>query len=377
MAIAFHYAVKIKLFNYYSKDKVEYIEHFKPFFNDNPIIARVEAFRFYQSWIETLLDEIGKEYTTDKQAREDLQAYLKPNTDLNFALGENNIDLSNAVSIGIGVYFVIDSPSTPIYKDDKINDHAGDEDLIHGIGNSNEFNDPTSFAFFLDNEFEYYCNNDYDYKNYNREATYFDWQSQGVDEFEFLETPFDWTGLDNPTHPALRLTETKNYEDIIANGEGEVVEFKPTLSYHFTMRTWQGKYEVNYIIAKAICAFLNSKGGLLFIGVKDNGEVQGLDFDFKLSTRENKIDYFKQEFDNVLDNFIGFVVKPIVNIDLTEVKGKMICVVKVEPSKEPVFLKAQENKKEFWVRGNASNRQLTDMDKILSYWTNLKRHNNE
>ena len=37
------------------------------------------------------------------------------------------------------------------------------------------------------------------------------------------------------------------------------------------------------------------------------------------------------------------------------------------------FLKAQENQKEFWVRANASNRQITDIDKILSYWANLKR----
>ena len=369
---AFHYALKIKLFNYYSKDKVEYIEHFKPFFYDNPIIARIEAFRFYQSWIETLLDEIGKEYTTDKQAREELQAYLKPKMDLNFNLGENTIDLSNTVSIGIGVYFVIDIPAPAIWADDKINDHAGDEDLIHGIGNSNGFNDPTSFAFYLDNEFEYYCNNGYDYKNYNRKASYFDWQSQDVDEFEFLETPFDWTGLDDPKNPALRLTESKNYEDIIANGEGEGVEFKPALSYHFTKRTWQGKYEVNYIIAKAICAFLNSKdGGLLFIGVKDNGEIQGLNFDLNLADKANKIDYFKLDFDRVLNNFIGFSVKPIVNMELTNVKEKQICVVKVEPSKhKPVFLKTQDDKKEFWVRGNASNRQITDVEEIHTHWLN-------
>nr|WP_315218408.1 ATP-binding protein [uncultured Flavobacterium sp.] len=373
MKPAFHYAVRIKLFNYLNKDEVDFIEHFIEFSNDNPILAREEAFKTYQNWLDVLLEGIGKEYTTDKQAREDLQTYLKPNIDLNIAIGENIFDLSNSLSVGIGVYFVIDVPEPPLYRNDLANDHEGDEWLIHGIGNSLEFNDPTNFSFYLEEEFGYYRGNDYDFKNYEREASCFNHESQEVDDFEYLDTPFKWKGLYDPTHPSLMLTYTNNYESIIENGEGEVVEFKPSLSYHFSLRTWQGKYEVNYIIAKAICAFLNSKGGMLFIGVKDNGEVQGLDYDFNLSKKENKIDYFKLDFDRVLENFIGPTVIPIVNIELTEINGKQLCVVKIEPSNEPVFLKAQENQKEFWVRANASNRQINDIDKILSYWANLKR----
>lgn len=369
MAAAFHYAVKIKLFNYHSKDKVEYIEHFEEFRNDNPINARIAAFRCYQNWVDILLDGIDKMYSTDKQSREDLKAYLTPNIGLSITFGQNEIDLSNSLSVGIGVYLIIDIPAPAIYKDDNLNDHAGDEDLIHGIGNSSEFNDPSSFAFYLENEFEYYCNNEYDYRGYKTEATCYNWRTQSADDFEFLETPFDWSGLDNPNNPALLLVTTKDYSDIIANGEGETVEFKPTLSYHFTNRTWEGKHEVNYKISKAISAFLNSKGGLLFIGVKDNGEVQGLDFDFKLTDKENKKDYFKLDFDRLIEKFLGFSVKALVNSDFADIEGKTIFVVEVKPSiTRPVFLKAQENKKEFWVRGNASNRQLTDIEEIINYW---------
>lgn len=367
MSAAFHYAVKIKLFNYHSKDKVGYIERFQEFKNDNPIIARIEAFRFYQNWVDVLLEGIGKEYSTDKQAREDLKAYLTPNLDLNLTFGENEIDLSNSISVGIGVYFIIDVPTQAIYKDDNLNDHAGDDDLIHGIGNSSEFNDPSSFAFYLENELEYYSN--YDYSGHEREASCYNWRTQSVEEFEFLETPFDWNGLDNPDNPALLLGTIKDFADIIANGEGETVEFKPTLSYHFTLRTWEGKYEVNYKISKTICSFLNSKGGLLFIGVRDNGEVQGLDYDFKLADKENKKDYFKLDFDRVIEIFLGFSVKALVNSDFSDIDGKTIFVVEVKPcTTRPIFLKAQENKKEFWIRGNASNRQLTDIEEIINYW---------
>ncbi len=369
MDTAFHYAVKIKLFNYHSKDSVEYIEHFEEFRDENPINARLAAFRCYQNWVDILLEGIDKKYSTDKQAREDLKAYLTPNLDINLTFGKTDIDLSNSLSTGIGVYFIINVPTKAIYKDDSLNDHAGDKNLIHGIGNSSEFDDPSFFAFHLENELDYYYRNEYEYNNLKREASCFDWRTQIADEFEFLETPFDWTGLEDPNNPILGLVTTKEYADIITNGEGETVEFKPTLSYHFTNRTWEGKHDVNNKIATAICAFLNAKGGLLFIGVKDNGEVQGLDFDFRLAVKENKRDYFKLDFDRVIEKFLGFSVKALVNGDFADVDGKTIFVVEVTPSiTRPIFLKVEENKKEFWVRGNASNRQLTDIEEIINYW---------
>jgi predicted HTH transcriptional regulator len=36
-------------------------------------------------------------------------------------------------------------------------------------------------------------------------------------------------------------------------------------------------------LQRLFVAFLNSKGGFLFIGIDDNGKAQGLDNDFKLS----------------------------------------------------------------------------------------------
>lgn len=374
MDTAFHYAVKIKLFNYHDKDNATPIEHFEEFRDENPIIARIAAFRFYQNWVDILLEGIDKEYSTDKQAREDFKAYLGNQHELNLKLGKTKIDFSNSVSFGIGIYFVIDIPNTPMFRDDSINDHVGDEELIHGIGNSNEFNDPSSFAISLENELEYYYENEYDFDDFQREAVCYNWRTQSADEFEYLETPFDWSDLDNPENPNLHLVVTKDYKNIIENGEGETIEFKPTLSYHFSNRSWEGKLDVNKIIAKAVCAFLNSKGGLLFIGVKDNGEIQGLDFDFKLAVKENKRDYFKLDFDRVIEKFFGFSVKALVNSDFAEIDGKTIFVVEVSPSKtRPVFLKVEEDKKEFWVRGNASNRNLTDIEEIINYW--LDRRN--
>jgi predicted HTH transcriptional regulator len=106
----------------------------------------------------------------------------------------------------------------------------------------------------------------------------------------------------------------------------------------------------------------------LLIGVKDDGTVQGLENDFNLSNKVNKMDYFKNGFDRFLNKFFGFSVISLINSDFFEVDGKTIWVVQVEPSyRRPIFLINNENQKEFFVRGNASSRQLTDIEEIINY----------
>ena len=48
----------------------------KVFANDDLYKARQEAFAYYQSLIDVLYDALGNSYTTDQQARIDLQAFL-------------------------------------------------------------------------------------------------------------------------------------------------------------------------------------------------------------------------------------------------------------------------------------------------------------
>jgi hypothetical protein len=383
MPVAFHYAVKVKLIRYETKDEIDFINYEKVFENENPIIAREEAFEEYEAWIKDLYTGMGKtsEYTTDKKARIDLQKFITLSDKDKVEIGETEIDYINLFSYGIGVYLVInghiDKPNTYL--------ELG-KNLLHGIGTPASYDNLDIIIMDLSEEFKLYQHYNYNTKNKEIEIVYCsrdEWE-EGFREdepytYKIIETPFDWSGYDKPYWWGEPKEESTNelFERIIENGEGEVIEFKPTLSYHFTKKTWQGKYEVNYKIAKAICAFLNSKGGLLFIGVTDKGEPQGLDFDFNLADKENKFDYFKLDFDRILENFIGIFVKPIVNIEFIEVKGKQICVVKVDPSKEPVFLIAEESKKEFWVRGNASNRQITDLDKIVSYLSNRQQNLND
>ena len=154
--------------------------------------------------------------------------------------------------------------------------------------------------------------------------------------------------------------------NIIENGETSQVEFKPALLYNFL--TKKGGIGIKAIIAKTICGFLNTKGGILFIGINDKKKIVGLEKDFSLSDGKDEKDFFRLEFDQMIDHFLSFSVKPNVNGDFQWINEKDIFVVIVEPSKaKPVFLKGQ-NEKEFYVRGEASTRQLTDIEEIIDYW---------
>ena len=68
MAAAFHYAVKVKLIRYETLDDIDFISYGKVFENENPILARQEAFKEYEKWIKDLYTGIGKTggYITDK-----------------------------------------------------------------------------------------------------------------------------------------------------------------------------------------------------------------------------------------------------------------------------------------------------------------------
>ncbi len=59
-----------------------------------------------------------------------------------------------------------------------------------------------------------------------------------------------------------------NLIKIISNGENISAEFK------------ESKKKVNKDVYATVCAFLNRCGGHLFLGVKDNGEIVGIDSDY-------------------------------------------------------------------------------------------------
>ena len=65
----------------------------------------------------------------------------------------------------------------------------------------------------------------------------------------------------------------------MAAGESQTLEFKS--SARWNVRAASPDKKLEHAITKTVCAFLNAEGGTLLIGVDDNGQVLGLEDDWR------------------------------------------------------------------------------------------------
>ena len=365
MEAAIHYVVKAKLIRFIKNGEIEFIEIDQKFEDKNPIIAREQAFEFYQSYIDVLLQSLDKVYVSHRQTKADLEGFLNSQTVSKW----NNflsIKIDESLGNGIGIYFKIDNPLA--------DDNNGDEFAIHSI----EFGggDAQSLMDGLNQEYRYYSEYGYETKEYKQVV---DFVEEGEDEAEaneILKTPFDWSGYDvtiTSTNEKQEGNISYTYEELIDGGESNQVEFKPCLLFYHDKEGLKSGYRmfVRHIIAKVICSFLNSNGGLLFIGVSDNKEIQGLKDDYSLVQPSHKDpkDYFLLEVDKLIRHYFKKVASNITG-EFVAINGIEIFVFKVFPSKyHPVFITGLSGK-EFYVRLAASCEPFGDIEDITEYCLN-------
>ncbi len=150
-------------------------------------------------------------------------------------------------------------------------------------------------------------------------------------------------------------TEGENPIDIIKGEESDLVEFKSSMRWSYNQNTVDKCLEV--VIAKTITAFLNTNGGHLFIGVDDNSNILGLDKDYTTLGKRQDQDGFLQKLTDVIDNFLGKNVHPLVNVKFIKVDDKDVCWIKVEKSPYPTYLN-EGNEKKFYIRTQNSSKEI-------------------
>ena len=111
------------------------------------------------------------------------------------------------------------------------------------------------------------------------------------------------------------------------------------------------------MVIKTIAAFLNAQGGVLLIGVADNGSLLGLEGDYR-SLRDR--DGFELHLRRTVSNALGEAIHAFVTVTFHDIGGKDVCQVTVQPSDHPVY--AELNKETiFYLRvGNATNALAVD-----------------
>ncbi len=371
MKPAIYYILRVKLIRYIKNGELDFINDEQEFVDENPIIARERAIRYYQNYIDTIVGENIKHSEIVKEISKRISKQ-------EFEIDNKKFEFEDFVS-GIGVFLKIENP----IEDNK----KGDEFLIHGVGfnSSNE----QSLMDNLNTEISYYKFYKYKTGNYLTDIEFYEADIDDTNIETILKTPNDWKNnqinlinfYNKRENQAFAEENQNTNEDLIKilknkinEGENNKVEFKASLVSFLNNDDEIGysKY-IRFKIVKTIASFLNSNGGLLFVGIKDDKTILGLHSDFSLSNKVNKEDFFRLEVDRIIKEYFKSSAS-LIEGDFIEIENKTIYVFQIHPSKKPIFINNNVNKndeKEFYIRlTGASSILINNVDEIIGYCMN-------
>jgi len=173
---------------------------------------------------------------------------------------------------------------------------------------------------------------------------------------------------------------------LIAEGENHFVEFKSSILWSIRLSDQHikeslspdvkryGRDASKFIIAKAITGFLNSEGGNLLIGIKENksakqDEVIGIESEF-IKLQDQCVDgYRRMIIDQIIKLYLPIRVfhhfNNYLQIHIEQIEGKSVCLIQIQKSDQQVFITHNKNES-FFVRIDASTRELRGSD-IVNY----------
>lgn len=169
--------------------------------------------------------------------------------------------------------------------------------------------------------------------------------------------------LDSMMEAIGGLTEADQIRNIARQGESKCIEFKETLSLDVKKQTKEKYIELSAL--KTIVAFLNTEGGVLLVGVSDDGKIPGIDIEIDKFHKGNT-DKFLIHFKNSLQTRIGEEFYPYMEYKLVPVSESRVLKVICKESKSPCYL----DNAEFYVRTNPATDKL-EGPKLVQY---IKNH---
>ena len=156
----------------------------------------------------------------------------------------------------------------------------------------------------------------------------------------------------------LRSVQQTSTQDLIAQGEGEFVEFKSTLRWN--LKAEKKDKNITHAITKTIAAFLNSDGGILLVGVEDDGEVLGLDADH--FENEDKMLLFLTD---TIKTQLGTLHLDHINFHTETIADKNVLRIDVQAGSDPCYL-SKEKLDHFYIRTGPSTTDLR-LSKLFDY----------
>lgn len=189
-------------------------------------------------------------------------------------------------------------------------------------------------------------------------------------------------------HPEQKSpANNQSLSDLIKQGESYVVEFKDRALWSTTFTNEDiknhrpqtkelhayGKVTSKVIVAKILASFLNSNGGTLIIGVKENKDgtedkIVGVEQEYEKLKDPCQDGYRRMMVDLIKDYFPSNIFNHLddyFRIDFEEIDSKNVCGITVSKSDKHVFLKLN-GIDHFFKRTDASTRELVG-EEIVDY----------
>ncbi len=146
------------------------------------------------------------------------------------------------------------------------------------------------------------------------------------------------------------------WQEIIDQGENDWVEFKSSLRWN--IQTEKPDKRIEAVIIKTMSAFMNARGGTLFIGINDAGEPVGIEADYKSFQRKPNRDGFMLKLSSMISQNLGRQSHKFIITDIQIMEGRDVCKITVKPGERPVYIK-ENGKESFYIRAGASSVPLS------------------
>ena len=152
-------------------------------------------------------------------------------------------------------------------------------------------------------------------------------------------------------------------KSLISSGESDRLEFKSTLRWN--LKTSRSEKGIEKAWLKSVVAFLNTDGGVLLVGVADDGHILGIEAD-----QFDSQDTYILHVNNCLQQHVGLEHSGFIRFQLIPVEGKKVLLIECQPSPSAAFLRIGKNE-DFYVRVGPGSRRLSTSE-VLSYMAKRK-----
>ncbi len=139
--------------------------------------------------------------------------------------------------------------------------------------------------------------------------------------------------------------------NILLNGESEAVEFKSTLRTNLHTNNKDPRMEM--AVLKTLAGFLNTNGGMLVVGISDDGSPVGIQADG--FANEDKMSL---HLVNIVKSRMGVQAMTSLHAHFDDHNDRRVMVVKCRKSPIPVFLK-DDGIERFYIRTGPSTTELS------------------